>query len=105
MGTSAIPTFNGSSKYAADFQQVLTRAVSIASLPLRQMQKDQDTLSRQLQALQGLQSAFSSMQSTITSVGNAAHGSLTATPSDATVVSASAGDGALDGNYRIEVTG
>jgi flagellar hook-associated protein 2 len=69
------------------------------------MQKAQDTLNSQRSAMQGLQSAFSSLQSTMTSVGNATHGSLTATPSDSTVISAHASAGALDGTYTIEVTG
>ena len=58
MATSLNPissgTFNGSSKFAADFQQVLNRAVSIAALPVQQMQNDQLKMTGEQSALQSL---------------------------------------------------
>ncbi len=41
MSSSATPiTFSGSSTYSADFQSVITRAVSLASLPMQALQSD-----------------------------------------------------------------
>ena len=47
MGTVSSPGFQGHSQYANDLQQVLTRAVSIAALPLQQLQNQQSTLTAQ----------------------------------------------------------
>ncbi|MBS1859579.1 MAG: flagellar filament capping protein FliD [Acidobacteria bacterium] len=99
-----VPTFNGSSKYSSDFQQVLTRAVSIASLPLQQMQNQQNKLSSEQSALQGLQSAFSSLQDAISTIAAASKGSTQASVSDSTVVTAHTDASALDGTYGIQVT-
>ncbi|MBV8570586.1 MAG: hypothetical protein JO319_08225, partial [Acidobacteriaceae bacterium] len=54
MGTvsSTSSTFNGSSTYAAQLQQVITNAVASASAPIQQLQTQQATLSNQQQELQ-----------------------------------------------------
>jgi flagellar hook-associated protein 2 len=106
MSTSPIPppTFNGVSTYASDFQQVLTRAVDIASLPMQNLQNDVTTLTGQEQALGNMQSTFSSLQSAIQAIGTA-QSSMSATVSDPSTVSASATSSALPGTYTIQVTG
>jgi flagellar hook-associated protein 2 len=105
MSTSPIPppTFNGVSSYANDFQQVLTRAVDIASLPMQNLQNQVTTLTQQEQTLGGLQSTFSSLQGAIQSIGTA-QASMSATVSDPSTVSASATPSALPGTYTIQVT-
>ena len=103
MGTVPPPTFTGSSKYAADFQQVLGRAVSIASLPLQQMQNELNTMTAQQSDLQGLQTDFNSLQTALQNVDTANQGTLGATVSNPSVVSASATSSALPGTYTIQV--
>jgi len=105
MSTSPIPplTFSGVSTYASDFQQVLTRAVEIASLPVQNLQNEVTTLTSQENALGSLQSTFSSLQGAIQAIGTA-QASLSATVSDPSVVSATASSSALPGTYSIQVT-
>ena len=57
MSTSATPSslptvsFSGSSTYSSSFQQVLTRAVDLASLPMQQVQNDVSDLQSKQSAL------------------------------------------------------
>jgi flagellar hook-associated protein 2 len=106
MSTSPIPppTFNGVSTYANDFQQVLTRAVDIASLPMQNLQNQVTTLTGQEQALGTMQSTFSSLQTAIQAI-TSTQGSMSASVSDPSTVSASATSSALPGTYTIQVTG
>ena len=54
-------TLNGISKYATDFQAILTRAVAIAQLPVTALQnRDADVLSKETQ-LSNLGSAVSDL--------------------------------------------
>jgi flagellar hook-associated protein 2 len=98
--------FNGSSRYASDFQSIITRSVGIASLPLSQLNNVKNTLNTQSSALNSLDSAFANLPSAVaalqTSLGTNSFSSLT---SNAGVVSAAVSDGAMTGSYRIEVTG
>ena len=102
--TSAAPTFSGQSQFAASLQQVITRAVGIASLPLGSMQATLNTFTGQQSALQGLDSAFTTLQSSVASLQTAlTSNSLTASASNGSIVSASLGSGASPGAYSIEV--
>src|ERR1035438_8203443 len=96
-------TFSGSSTFSSSFQQVLQRAVAIASMPLQAMQNSVATFQGQQSALTTLQSGFSVLQNDIQSISTAATGSMTASVSDGTVVSATASSSALPGTYSIEV--
>ncbi len=88
MGTTPA-TFNGTSSYAADLQQEITRAVTIASLPLNQLNSNLSALQSQGTELATLQGDFSSIQSAIQSLGQAANGGgLAASVSDNTVATA-----------------
>lgn len=106
MGSNSIPppTFSGQSKFASDFQQVLTRAVAIASLPMQNMQNQLSTLQGQQSSLQSLQTTFASLQSSIQSIGSSL-GTVTATSSNPQAVTATATSSALAGTYTIQVTG
>jgi flagellar hook-associated protein 2 len=108
MGTTPtvnVPNFNGVSSFSSSFQQVLQRAVAIAELPLQEMDNTVSTLQSQQSELSGLQTAFSSLESSIQSIGTAAQGNLSATVSDPSVVSASASSSALAGTYTFTVNG
>ncbi|PWU03991.1 MAG: hypothetical protein C5B51_17785 [Terriglobia bacterium] len=98
------PIFSGVSKYASDFQQVLNRAVAIASLPLQQMEDRLSLLTSEQSAFSGLQSVFASFESAIQGIGSAAQGAASATVSDPSILQATATTGALPGTYTVEVT-
>ncbi|MCE5306906.1 MAG: flagellar filament capping protein FliD [Acidobacteriales bacterium] len=97
--------FSGSSRYASDFQSVITRAVKIASLPLTQLENVKSTLSDRSSALSSLDSVFSNLSSAIQTLqSSTGTSSYTSTTSTAGVVRATVGDGAMEGTYQIEVT-
>jgi flagellar hook-associated protein 2 len=97
-------TFTGQSTFSSSFQQVLQRAVSIASLPMQQLQGDVTTLQGQQSALASLGSTFDSLQTALQGIATAASGSVSASSSDTSVVTASAQSTALPGTYSIQVT-
>ena len=87
--------FTGTSQYSTDFQNVITRAVAIASLPINQLNSNKTTLQDQSTALTVIDSKFAALQAALDGIDKAvAGGSLQASLSDAKLVSASAGDGA-----------
>ena len=97
----AAPTFNGQSQFAASLQQVITRSVGIASLPLDSEQATLTTLNGQQSALQGLDTDFTNLQSSVAYIQTAlSSNSLSTSVSDSTV-SASLGSGAAAGSYSI----
>jgi flagellar hook-associated protein 2 len=98
-----VPTFTGSSTFASSFQQVLTKAVSLASLPIQEIQVTVNSLTNQQSALTSLQSSFQSLDSALQAVGAAASGSYSATSSAPTEASATATSSALPGTYSIQV--
>jgi flagellar hook-associated protein 2 len=104
MGTNSIPAFTGTSQYSTDFQNVITRAVAIASMPINQLNSNKTTLQNQSTALTALDSKFAALQAAIDGIDRAvAGGSLQASLSDTKLVTASAGNGATEGAYSIEV--
>lgn len=102
MATSSSPVFTGQSSFSADFQQVLTRAVSIASLPMQTLQNSVSTLTGQQSELSTVQSAFTAISNDISSINSAVQGSPSASSSQS-AVQATAAAGALPGTYSIEV--
>lgn len=101
--TSA-PVFSGVSKFAGSLQQVLTRAVGIASLPLDNLQAGLTTFQSQQSALTNLNSTFTTLQQSVASLQTALSSTLlNATISDGTGVSADVQQGALAGTYSIQV--
>jgi flagellar capping protein FliD len=96
--------FNGNSRYSSDFQAVIDRATAIASLPITQLNNDKSALNDQSTALTGLDSKFSALQAAVGKIGDALGGaSFDASVSDPSKVSVTLGDGAVEGNYSIEV--
>ncbi len=107
MSTSATSSsyFSGSSSYAAQLQQSITQAVTIASLPMEQLQAQQSSLSSQQTELQNVSSAFSSLQTAISALGSSTGtGAFSATVSDTSVANASVSSGVMAGNYALAVT-
>ncbi len=103
--TSSIanPTFNGSSSFSSSFQQVLTNAVQQASLPMQQMQNNVNDLTSKQTALTQLESTFQSLDSALQNIGSSTSGSVSASVSDSTAISAATTSSALPGTYSIQV--
>lgn len=95
-------TFSGVSTYSSDLQQVLSRAVSIAQLPLTALQNDQADVQGKIQALQTLNPTVAAVGADITALGNLAGGQgLSATSSNADLVSVTATGATAAANYTI----
>jgi flagellar hook-associated protein 2 len=104
MSSSTSPIFSGTSTFSSDFSQVITRAVSIASLPIDGLNTTKTSLTSEQSALSSLSASFSSLQTAVAAIGTAAaSGNYAVTYSDATVASATASSGAMLGTYNLEV--
>ena len=98
-------TFTGVSSYASDLQQVITRAVNIAALPLQLMQNQLQKMSDQSTELSALDTKFSALQTAIQQLDSSLGvSSYSATSSDSSLVSASVSAGAAEGTYTIDVS-
>jgi flagellar hook-associated protein 2 len=96
--------FTGVSKFATSLQQVLTRAVGIASLPLDTLEAALTTSENQQSALSTLGSPFASLRQSVASLQTALNSSLLNTSvSNGSIVGAQVAQGALPGTYSIEV--
>lgn len=105
MGTTAA-TFNGSSTYAADLQQVITQAVTVASIPLNQLNSNVTTLQGQSTELGYLQNGFNLIQTAIQGLTTASTGgSLSASVGDNTIATANLNTSAAvaAGTYTLNV--
>jgi flagellar hook-associated protein 2 len=104
MSTTTTAIFTGSSQFSNDFQQVITRAVSIASLPIQQMQNDLTTLHSQSSEFSALESSFSSVQSALHNLDSALGlGSFSSSVSDSSVASVGLTGTPQAGTFSIEV--
>lgn len=105
MSTSTTPIFNGSSTFSTALSTVISNAVSLASLPMNQLQTDVTNLGSEQTALSTLSTSFSSLQSDVAAIDSAvSSGSLSASSSNTTAATASASSGALPGTYNLDVT-
>jgi len=107
MGTtsSSSAIFTGSSAYSSDFQNVINRAVAIASLPITQLTNDQTTLTNQSKELNTLDTKFTALQTAVQGISDALSGSSYETDiSDPSIVSTSVATGAQEGYYSIQVS-
>jgi len=97
--------FNGTSTFASDLQNVITRSVAIASLPITQLTSQQSAFTDQQSELQTLGTDFSNLQTAFSTVDNAvASGSLAASVDVPAVATATIGAGALAGSYSVDIT-
>lgn len=95
-------TFTGVSSYSSDLQQILSRAVSIASLPIQKLQADQSLALEQKTQLGTFRPLVAALQTSIETLGAlGASQSLVASSSNSAKLSVTAGDGAVPGNYTI----
>ena len=99
---STPPTLNGISKYATDFQSILTRAVAIAQLPVTALQnQDANILSKETQ-LSTLGTAVSDLGASLFALGALANSkALVATSSDPSSVSVQATGATAAASYTI----
>lgn len=94
--------FTGISQYSTDFQQILTRAVSIAQIPLLGLTNEQTTIDRQEATLGNLGSAVSNVTSSLQQIGSLGLGqALGASSTNSTVVTATATGATAPANYSI----
>ena len=102
MSSSAI--FTGNSQFASSFQQVISNAVSMAALPMQQMQSEVSTLTSQSSELTTLNSDFAALQSSVSNLGSALGlSSYVASSSVNTVATASLSGTPAPGSYTVEV--
>jgi len=97
----AVQTFTGVSSFSSDFQSILQRSVSIASLPVQALQNDQQELVTKKMALTEMRTAAEDLQASLASLGKMqTGGALTATASDS-AVTATIASGATPGSFQI----
>lgn len=101
MGISPL-SFTGVSSYSADFASILTRAVSIASLPLKQLQNSESDLLQRKTQLSSFGDSVASLASTFTSLASAVStNGIQANSSDSTLVTATASGAQSQASYTI----
>lgn len=106
VNSASLSSFNGTSQYAADLQQAITQAVTIASIPLGQLEDNVTSLQTQSTELGNLQSDFAALQTAVQNLGSASGtNSLAATVSDNTVATATVdgGTAVAAGTYTLNV--
>lgn len=105
VSSNSAATFVGNSSFSSDFQQVIARAVGIASLPLQALQNQQNSLNNQQTALQSLSSKFQALQTAVDGLNNTVGaGSFSANVSSSTVATAFTASGVTAGSYSLNVT-
>lgn len=105
MGTTPA-TFNPTSTYGPDLQQVITQAVTVASIPLNQLNTNVTTLQGQSTELGNVQNGFNLIQTAIQSLTSASTGgSLSASVGDNTIATANLNSSAAatPGTYTLNV--
>jgi flagellar hook-associated protein 2 len=106
MSSSTSGIFTGSSQFSSDFQQVVSRAVAIASLPMQQKQTAVADLQSQSSELSTLSTSFTAVQTAINNLQSALGlGSYSGTSSVNTVASVSLSGTPSAGTYSLEVVG
>jgi len=94
--------FVGISSYSEDFQSILNRAVSIASVPVKQLQNQQANLLTKKQLLASLNTDMKSLADSIAAVGTVGGSkALTATSSNANRVTVTLNGATLPAGYTI----
>lgn len=94
-------TFTGISSFSDDFQAILDRSVSIASLPARALEQEQAGLMTRKMAAAELRSAVAGLAAALHELGGLGQGGALRAASSSSAVQATAGAGAAPGLYRI----
>ena len=101
MGSSPL-VFTGVTSFSADFQTILSRAVSIASLPLKRLQNEQADLAQKKSLLVGLNGAVADVGSSLAALATVAQNkALSATSSNPAKVSVVNSGATSAGTYAI----
>jgi flagellar hook-associated protein 2 len=109
MATASNPlqlaSFNGTSQYAADIQQSINHAVTVAAIPLTELSDNVTALQGEQSELSTVESDFTSIQTAIQSLSSASAGSLSASGSNADVATISLDSSAAvaAGTYTLNV--
>ena len=94
--------FTGISQYSSDFQSILTRAVSIAQLPVQALQNQQANIQQEETELTTLGTAASAVGHALQALGQLGSGqALSATSSDSNVVTATNTGASAGTSYSI----
>jgi flagellar hook-associated protein 2 len=102
--TAPQTTLTGSGSFSSDLQAAVTRAISIASLPLQLLQADQNQATSKATELGQLNSLFGSLQTSLQSVASGtSNGALAVTSSNTAVAQASLSGTPLPGTYTVNV--
>ena len=96
-------TFNGTSQYASSLQQEIARAVSVASLPMQQLENEQSATNQQITDATSLETTLTSLSTAIQGLSSSSGNTQSASVSDPTVLQANASSSALPGSYTIQV--
>ena len=101
----ATSTFNGTSQYAADLQKAITNAVTVASIPVTQLQANVATLQTQASEINTLQTQFAALQTAIQTLATGGASSLAATVADTKIASVAidTSAAATAGTYTLNV--
>lgn len=94
-------TFTGISSFSDDFQLILDRSVSIASLPARALEQEQAGLLTRKMAAAELRTAVADLAASLRNLGQLSMGGALTAASSSSAVWATAGPGAAAGLYRI----
>ena len=88
-----------------DISGIVSKLMTVESLPLTQLAAKEATFQGQITALGSLKGALSSFQTAMSGMSTASQfNAVTATPADATVLTASAVSTAAPGSYAVNVT-
>jgi flagellar hook-associated protein 2 len=102
--TAPQTTLTGSGSFSGDLQAAVTRAISIASLPLQLLQADQNQATSKATELGQLNSLFGGLQTSLQSVASGtSNGALAVTSSNTGVAQAGLSGTALPGTYSVTV--
>lgn len=94
--------FTGISRFSSDFQTILSRALSISSIPVRQLQNEQSNLIGKKQLLSDLRTSVGTLASTVASLGTlGASKSITAISSNSARVSVQVNGANQTGTHTI----
>jgi len=94
-------TFTGISSFSDDFQLILDRSVSIASLPAQALEQEQAGLLTRKMAAAELRTALADLAAALRNLGELSRGGALAATSGSSAVQATAGAGAAAGLYQI----
>lgn len=94
--------FSGISSFSEDFQAIVDRSYSIASLPVKALQQDQVRLLEQNAALGNLKSVVAGLADRLTALGRLGSGGSLSGSASSGEVSVIAGKGASPGAWRVD---